>query len=179
MEKYSKVIQFLMDDHKRIKGLFRQFEGIDRRAHIMKAGVCREIFMELEIHFEIKETIFYPTLQIAFKSETLRGLVAESSAEIEQIQLNLQELRSTDIHNEDFNERMNDLIIDTEQHFSREETEIFAQAQDLAHAALEQIIDGMTVEKTRLLAAPQYRNAQPEKTQNPQGGEQKRTHRAA
>lgn len=174
MEKNSNTLRFLMDDHKRIKGLFRQIEAVDSRAHIMKAGVCREIFMELEIHTEIEESFFYPTLQDTLVSTTLKAMVNECQFDHNSVKTMIDELRAMDVYSENFDDRMDDLILEVEQHIDKEESELFSTAQDFAFDAIEQLCDRMKETRETLLKSPQYKDAQPNLVQDPSGGEQKR-----
>jgi hemerythrin-like domain-containing protein len=174
MEKNSNTLRFLMDDHKRMKGLFRQFDNVDERAHVMKAGVCEEIFMELEIHTEVEEEFFYPTLQDTLKSTTLKAMVEECTADHEQVKTMIEELKTMGVYSEYFDERMGDLIVEVEQHIDKEESELFSTARDFAFDAIEQICDRMAETRAALLKSPKYQNAQPRIVQDPSGGEQKR-----
>jgi len=177
MDKGANAIRILMDDHKRIRGLFRQFEAVDKRA-VMKSGVCRQIFMELEIHAELEETFFYPVLEDAFKDQSLQALVEECVSDHTQVKDALSELRGmqdNQFYAETFDERMNDLVIEVEQHISKEESEVFAHAHATALSQLEQVADQMLAEQVRLRALPEYRESLPQFVQDPAGGEQKRT----
>jgi iron-sulfur cluster repair protein YtfE (RIC family) len=181
MENSSQAIRFLMDDHKRIKGLFRQFEAVDRRAHVMKAGVCRQTFMEIEIHSEIEENFLYPTLDKSLQNGSLRGLVGECMSDHDQVDAIMAELKQMDVYHEEFDERMNDLIAEVELHLSKEEGELFSQihTEPRALLAIDQVANDMVNERMRMLKLPQYADAQPERVQDPSGGEQKRIRPAA
>ena len=59
------AIQLLTDDHKKVKKLFREFEGIKggNGAAKEKSEVVRQICAELTIHTRVEEEIFYPVLR--------------------------------------------------------------------------------------------------------------------
>jgi iron-sulfur cluster repair protein YtfE (RIC family) len=179
MEDKCQSIQFLKDDHKRLRGLFRQIETVDERAHVMKNGVFRQIVMEIEIHSEIEEGIFYPALLNSFQDDSAKALVSECMSDHDRVKDSLDELKSLDVYHETFNERMNDLIAEIEQHIDKEETELFVQAQQQVFSVLEQITDRMKEERQRLLQLSEYQDSHAELVQNPSGGEQKRKGRAA
>ncbi|WP_442754778.1 hemerythrin domain-containing protein [Methylocystis sp. JAN1] len=52
------AIQMLKDDHRRVEQLFDRYEQARRRAE--KSKIAQEICLELTIHAELEEEIFYP-----------------------------------------------------------------------------------------------------------------------
>ena len=60
------AIEMLKADHRRVRALFRRYDETDDQA--MKQGIMAELFVELELHTQLEETVFYP----AFADETNR-----------------------------------------------------------------------------------------------------------
>jgi iron-sulfur cluster repair protein YtfE (RIC family) len=178
--------QILRDDHKRLKGLFRQLEAIDRRAHIMKNGVVQEIFMEIEIHSAVEEQIFYPALLAALQSQGEPMIHSEAmqlnAAKVDQsirdhreIDSLLQQLRKIPVDGSRFHEAFDELEQLLESHLEEEEQITFPAAEELLREDLSPL--GAQIQDMRddLLRQPQYQSARPEVVQNPNGGEQMRT----
>jgi hemerythrin-like domain-containing protein len=175
MSKLNQAIHLLMDDHKRIKGLFRQFEAVDKRAPEMKEGVCRQIYMELEVHSQIEEKLVYPTIQSAFESESDKALVSDALTDHRHQRFWLKELKSASVDEERFNAKFNEVIQEIELHITREENEIFPLIENqVDKSVLEQMADQIFRMRDELIHQPQYKDSRPAQVQDPNGGEQKR-----
>lgn len=84
------VLSLLLDDHKKAKKLFKDFEN--EKDEASKEKIAREVCMELTAHTTIEEEIFYPFLREqnpdAFGDMLNEALVEHASAKelIAQIQ---------------------------------------------------------------------------------------------
>ncbi len=72
------AIQLLRADHKKVQGLFDQFEKA--RGDARKAELAREICAELKVHAQIEEEIFYPAAREALKEQD-QDLIDEAAVE--------------------------------------------------------------------------------------------------
>ena len=63
------AIQLLRADHRKVQGLFDQFEKA--RGEDRKAELAQEICAELKVHAQIEEEIFYPAAREALEQEDL------------------------------------------------------------------------------------------------------------
>jgi hypothetical protein len=59
----------LMEDHRKVEGLFEQFEKASGDGR--KEKIARQICMELKVHAMIEEEIFYPALRGKIKDDDL------------------------------------------------------------------------------------------------------------
>lgn len=68
-QQYTDAIALLKADHRKVEGLFEQFE----RAHgsATKAKLAHQICTELKIHTMIEEEIFYPAFRGKIEDDTL------------------------------------------------------------------------------------------------------------
>jgi hemerythrin superfamily protein len=57
------AIALLKADHKKVKGLFRQFKKVKKSGEGDKAALVAEICAELRTHAQIEEEIFYPAVR--------------------------------------------------------------------------------------------------------------------
>lgn len=163
--------QLLRDDHKRIRGLFRQFEAVDVRAHEMKSGVVREIFMELEIHSRLEQELFYPAFQSA-AGELSTVLVGKALDEHKVVQGIIDELRARGVDESGFDSRFAELIEEVQLHIDEEEKEMLRDAEMSMPGQLQELGARMSRRRSELLQQPEYRDARPGVVQNPNGGEQ-------
>ena len=60
------AIEMLKADHRWIRALFQRYDAMDDQ--VMKQGIVAELFVELELHTQLEEAVFYP----AFADETNR-----------------------------------------------------------------------------------------------------------
>lgn len=168
------ITQFFRDHHKLIRGLFRQAEAVDLRAHEMAAGVIRELLMMLEIHLKLEEEILYPFI-LDRASERGRALLAECLTDHRELASLVRAVRARPVDSEHFKPGLTSLIDSAEPHLEREEAEFFplcetVLGEDLYGSLTERAIS----RKTEWMASPEYREAQPSVVQNPHGGEQMR-----
>lgn len=138
--------QALRDDHKILKGLFRQFEAVGRPVREIKTRLVQEIFAMLESHFEIEERIFYPAVAAA-ADEPVRGFVERGLAEHRRMGGFIRLLSRMDIHGEFFDARFSGLINEMMDHMGEEERELFPAAESLLATRLLQLGEQMMLLK--------------------------------
>ena len=145
----SDAIEMLKADHRRVRALFRRYHETDDQA--MKQGIMMELFVALELHTQLEETVFYP----AFADETNReGLeLVEASLEAhEEIDVLVEELRGLETDQETFAAKFQELRTKVEQHVQNEESQMFPQAELELEDQLEDLRDEMQEIKEQLLA---------------------------
>ena len=123
------AIAMLKADHQRVKDLFAQFEAADNVD--TKRALAEQVFVELETHAQLEETVFYPTVN----EETDEGpaLVKESLSDHETVKNLIQQLRSMAQDTDEFDATFQELIQNVEHHVEEEEAEMFPLAeQELA-----------------------------------------------
>jgi hypothetical protein len=179
----TRATQLIRDDHKKIHGLFRQFEVVDLRAHEIKRALIAEIFMELEIHAQIEEEMFYRTL-LNVLDEGRRGSINEARNEHEQVKGLISELKQLPVDQESFNPKFGELIQSVEEHIEKEEREILPLMEGtdspiLSEEETRNLSYRMQVRKLELMEKPEYEVARSRPAQYPNGGEQKRKGHAA
>jgi hemerythrin-like domain-containing protein len=165
--------QLMRNNHKVLRGLFRQFEVVDRRAHEMKQGVVNEILMMLEVHFELEEEFLYPALKNSAKEHD-RELADHALAQHEEIRQLMTAIRRRSIQEENFNIGALNLISTAEEHLKFEQEETYKAAEVALGSLLDEMGPRMQARQEELIASPRYKNARPSVVQNPHGGEQKR-----
>jgi hypothetical protein len=65
------AIAQLLEDHKKVQKLFKQFDKLQEEDEQQKADIVRQVCAELTIHAQIEEEIFYPAVREAIDDEDL------------------------------------------------------------------------------------------------------------
>ncbi|WP_181259359.1 hemerythrin domain-containing protein [Pseudoduganella armeniaca] len=121
------AVALLTSDHDKAKQLFREYERLARIGDIsLKADLALQICMELTIHTQIEEELFYP----AFRSETgqdqlVRDAIQEH-AEAKELIAHIQGMSGDD---QDLDSTMDLLRRAIEHHVTEEEQQMFPQAR--------------------------------------------------
>jgi len=74
----SDAIELLKQDHRKVEGLFKQFE--DAKDGATRIELAQQICIELAIHAHVEEREFYSALRRTFKADD-QALVAEAEVE--------------------------------------------------------------------------------------------------
>ena len=120
------AITLLKEDHRAVEKLFKEFEGAKGEGR--KQKLAHQICLELTVHAELEETIFYPACEGVVDEEELK----EGYVEHDAAKLLIAEIEA--------NEGADDEFFDTKVHVLQEEIEhhikeeegpggIFAQAR--------------------------------------------------
>src|SRR6266704_2770431 len=120
------AIALLKADHQRVKDLFAQYEAADNVE--TKRTLAEQVFTELDMHAQLEENVFYPTVN----EETEEGpeLVQESLSEHEAVKNLMQELRSMAHDTDEFDAKFQELIRTVAHHVEEEEAEMFPLAEE-------------------------------------------------
>ena len=120
------AIALLKADHQRVKDLFAQYEAADNVE--TKRTLAEQVFTELDMHAQLEETVFYPTVN----EETDEGpaLVQESLSEHEAVKTLIQALRSMAHDTDEFDAKFQELIRTVAHHVEEEEAEMFPLAEE-------------------------------------------------
>jgi hemerythrin-like domain-containing protein len=145
------AIKLLKDDHKKVKGLFREFESAGDRAYQKKQKIADEVFHELEVHSKIEEEIFYPAVREKADKEG-KELVQEGIEEHHVVNVLMSELREMDTQAENFDAKFTVLIENVEHHIEEEEGEMLPDAEKLLGGELETLGERMHQRKQELMA---------------------------
>ncbi len=103
------AIALLKEDHRAVEKLFKEFE--DAKGEGRKQKLAREICLELIVHSEIEETIFYPACEGTVEEDELK----EGYVEHDAAKLLIAEIEA--------NEDGDDAFFDTKVHVLQEEIE--------------------------------------------------------
>jgi hemerythrin superfamily protein len=153
-EKQMDAISMLEEDHKKIKGLFREYEKAGDNAHARKRDLYSTLRQEIEIHSALETEIFYPSVEGEQEEE-----VAEAIEEHRVIERLLTELGSVDPSDEQFDAKMSVLMENVEHHAEEEEEKkMFPRAKrDLGIERLRELGERMMQRKMELQSGGERR----------------------
>jgi hypothetical protein len=155
----------LRDDHKKVRGLFRQLEALAERTPDRVEPISRELFVELEIHSLLEREIFYPALLDRAENDfEARAELGQAEAAHDFVDGALRELRQLSATADGWWDRVVELRDAVETHFSQEEENLLPAGEKYLGEA-DVLIDRMLERRRMLLKNPR---------QSPNGGEQKR-----
>ncbi|MEW6152550.1 MAG: hemerythrin domain-containing protein [Actinomycetota bacterium] len=144
------ALLLLTADHNRVRGLFKKFEDAhEADDQDEMTAVAAKIIEELEVHAEIEEEIFYPSIREA--SEELAETVAEGVEEHHVAKTLIEEIKALAPGDEAWEAKITVLIESVEHHAEEEESEMFPEVRKvLDAAALDEMGQALEALKARL-----------------------------
>lgn len=118
------AIALLRADHKRVSDLFDQFEKT--RSAARKKGLVQQICLELTVHAQIEEEIFYPAVKAALKD---KELVPEATVEHASVKELIGQVRDVDPDGEMYDARVKVMSEFVKHHVKEEQNEMFPRAK--------------------------------------------------
>jgi len=119
------AIELLKQDHDKVDKLFQKVKG--------EQGDTRELFeqirVELEVHTQIEEQIFYPYL-LENGDEELQKITKEGLQEHHQAKILLREIENLADESETLDPKLQVLMEDITHHVQEEEGEMFPMVQE-------------------------------------------------
>lgn len=125
------ALKLLKEDHKKVKALFGEVEGLGDRASTQRKNLFQKIDEELTIHAKIEETIFYPEFRRRAGKGDEKEEVLEAYEEHNIVKNLLGELEDLDPKDETYKPKLNVLKELVEHHVKEEEGPMFKMARDL------------------------------------------------
>ncbi|MBT2185978.1 hemerythrin domain-containing protein [Sphingobium nicotianae] len=147
-ETYTDAIALLKADHRKVEGLFEQFESATSSSK--KQSLAREICTELKIHTMIEEEIFYPAFRGKIEDDTLD----EAYVEHDGAKVLINDIEAGSPDDDFYDAKVKVLSEEIKHHVHEEEMPsegMFAQCRK-ADADLVALRDQMLARKQELLA---------------------------
>lgn len=121
----EEIIAMLVDDHKRAKKAFRDFEKLMESDDQQSAqALAEQTVAELAIHAELEEQLFYPAAREVIKEE---DLVDEAEVEHMTFKVLMQQLQELDAQDDKYAATFKVLGEYVKHHVKEEESEMFPQ----------------------------------------------------
>ena len=129
------AIDLLKKDHQEVQQLFSEFMSVEDEDFARREDLFQQIDRALLAHSDVEEQVFYPSME-QYAPDLVKGALNEHQA-IKQL---LVEMLDLEVDDEEFDNKINRLIHDVENHVQEEESPggIFEIAgQELSQRELE------------------------------------------
>lgn len=121
----SSVTDMLRDDHKKVKGLFEEFEQAEDAT--TKQRIVETALTELEVHSKLEEELVYPAIRAEVDADDLMDEALEEHRVVHRL---LGELKKMKPKDERFDAKFTVLAENVRHHIKEEESEMFPKAED-------------------------------------------------
>lgn len=139
------VLEILRDDHEKVKSLFQEFEEAEDSK--TKQRICEETLLELKVHAQLEEEVFYPAVRAEIDEEEIMD---EAVEEHHVAKMLISELEDMDADDDQFEAKFTVLGEVVDHHVQEEEGEMFPQVEDM-DLDFESLAQEMTQRKEELM----------------------------
>jgi hemerythrin superfamily protein len=122
----SDAIALLKADHKKVKDLFEQFDKLSDRSKVNKKKIADQICMELTVHTQVEEEIFYPAVREPIKDDDLMDEAVVEHASAKDLIAQISEMDPGD---DLYDAKVKVLSEQIEHHVEEEEGEMFPKVR--------------------------------------------------
>lgn len=147
--KAQEATALLRADHKLVDTLFEQYESA--RSQTKKKALVEQICLELTVHAQIEEEIFYPQVKKALKDDELIPEAVVEHATLKDLIAQLQEGEPGD---EMFDAKVKVLSEYVKHHVKEEQNEIFPKVKS-SKLDLYELGEQLLLRKEELIGSPE------------------------
>jgi len=119
------AIELLKQDHDKVDKLFQKVKGEQGD----QQQLAEQIRMELEVHTQIEEQVFYPYL-LENGDEEIQDIVKEGIEEHRQVKMLLKQIEGLSDESESLDPKLQVVMEDVTHHVQEEEGELFPLVQE-------------------------------------------------
>lgn len=147
------AIDLLMDDHKRVQRIFKDFESVDRDDPEAVQELVETGCMELQIHSMLEEEIFYPAVRAQLDDEDrdTHDLLNQAEVEHETVDDLVAKLQELEPDDSMYAAYFNVLSEYVKHHIGEEEKELFPEVKRM-DLDLQQLGEDMRIRREELFA---------------------------
>lgn len=142
------AISLLMKDHKTVKALFEQYEGLSDRSFATKKKLADQICHELTVHTQIEEEIFYPAVRRPIHDGDLMDEAVVEHASAKEL---IAQILAMDPTEDLYDAKVTVLSEQIEHHVKEEESDMFPKVRKTT-VDLDALGDEMAARKEQLMA---------------------------
>jgi len=125
------ILAMLKQDHKEVKGMFEEFEGLGTRAVEARRKLGVKITGALTMHSEIEKNLLYPAFKERAENHDELQQVLEAFEEHAIVDRLIEEIKGLDARNESYEAKVKTLMDLVLHHVKEEEREMFPAAKEL------------------------------------------------
>ncbi len=142
----SAITAMLREDHKKVKGLFEEFQETDEGKE--KQRIVETTLAELEIHAALEEGLVYPAIRPEIGEDDLMDEALEEHHVVHGLIGELKKMKPSD---DRYDAKFTVLAENVKHHIKEEESEMFPKAED-CDIDWEELTDQVMKRKEQLLA---------------------------
>ena len=120
------AIELLKADHELVKDLFEKFEALSDRSKVNKKKIADQICLELTVHTQVEEEIFYPAIRGPLKDDDMMDEAVVEHASAKDLIAQISEMDPGD---ELYDAKVKVLSEQIEHHVEEEEGEMFPKVR--------------------------------------------------
>ena len=156
------AIALLRADHKRVTDLYEQYEST--RSAAKKKALVASICLELSVHAQVEEEIFYPAVKAALKD---KELVPEAQVEHASLKELIAQVKDKEPDGEMFDAKIKVMSEYTKHHVKEEQNEMFPKAKN-TRLDMKELGARIAARKEELMANPELMEASPSTAMQPE-----------
>lgn len=156
------AIALLMEDHKHVQELFKDFEKLDRTDEATLQEVVETAIMELQVHSMVEEELFYPAVRSQMNDDEGEDLLNEAEVEHEAADELIAKLQELEPGDEMYAAYFTVLTEYVRHHIKEEEKELFPKVKKLKELDLEQLGRELATRKQEIEAELESEQAEAE-----------------
>jgi len=153
-EHFMDAFELLKKDHEKVSGIFEKLDSTTERGVKTREELFTQLKLELDVHTQIEEQIFYPAIKEAQETHDITLEAYEEHAVVKQLLAELEQLPKDD---ETWGAKLTVLKENVEHHVEEEEDEMFPAAKQVLSseqiAALGQRMEVAKKEEKKAMAA--------------------------
>jgi hemerythrin superfamily protein len=146
------AIDMLLEDHKKVQKLFKDFEKLDRE----DTEACQEVVStactELKVHSMIEKELFYPAVRDQVEKEEDEDLLNEAEVEHQTVDQLVETLEGMDPGDAMYAAHFTVLSEYVKHHVQEEEKEMFPRVKKMKSLDLDALGEEMKSRKQELMA---------------------------
>ena len=143
------AISLLMKDHKNVKALFAQYEGLSDRSFATKKKLADQICHELTVHTQVEEEIFYPAVRRPIHDGDLMDEALVEHASAKEL---IAQILAMDPSEDLYDAKVTVLSEQIEHHVQEEEGDMFPKVRKTG-VDLDALGEQMAARKEQLAAS--------------------------
>ena len=121
----SSVTDMLREDHKKVKGLFEEFEQAEDAP--AKQRIVETVLKELEVHSKLEEELIYPAIRAEIDDDDLMDEALEEHHVVHGLIGELKKMKPSDAR---YDAKFTVLAENVRHHIKEEESDMFPQAEE-------------------------------------------------
>ena len=146
------AIDILLEDHKKVQQMFKDFEKLDREDTESCEEIVTQACTELKVHSALEKELFYPAVRDQVEKAEDEDLLNEAEVEHQTVDQLIETLEGMDAGDPMYSAHFTVLSEYVQHHVQEEEKEMFPRVKKLKGLDLEALGEEMMGRKEELMS---------------------------